>query len=139
MITDLRTWFWVFGPGTLVIDFRFWNLGLFNDSQVLGFGSLLPGPWSLIPVYSVVNTKFDKKLLQSLTDIIKSVNYYKVWKKDLTKCDRYYKMQRFELNVTFEFWVYGRLPFLKQTFTIPDLGFSIPISIHLAMQKYSQE
>ena len=99
-VLSLGSWPWNFGHRFQVVGPGFGSWFSDSGSCFLDPWSQLPGHGSLIPVRSVVNTKCDKKLLQSLTGIIKCDNYYKVWKKDLAKCDRYYKMQQALQKVT---------------------------------------
>lgn len=97
-------WFWVFDTGFHVLDLESWILisevwDLALKSQVEGLG---------VPFHSVIITKFDKKLLRSVTVITKSERkllqtvtsntrcnrYYKVWQKVIIKCDRCYKVKQ---------------------------------------------
>ena len=69
MVLDLKSW--IPGPG-----YWLWVLSL--NSWVLGPGSWVDGPGSWVPVHSVLVTKSDKKLFQSVTSITKCDSYYKV-------------------------------------------------------------
>ena len=66
-------------------------------SSVLDLGYQVPF-W--VSFHSMVIIKYDKKLLQNVTDIIKYDDYYKVWWKVTTKCDSYYKVRQVLQSVT---------------------------------------
>ena len=90
----LKPWSCISGPGFWVLDCGF---------QILGLGSLIPwfldlrfwvqgvrsrvlglGPFSnYYKVWQKALTKCDKKLLQSVTR-----SYYKVWQEVISKCDK---------------------------------------------------
>ena len=90
----LKPWSYISGPGFWVLDCGF---------QILGLGSLIPwfldlrfwvqgvrsrvlglGPFSnYYKVWQKALTKCDKKLLQSVTK-----SYYKVWQEGISKCDK---------------------------------------------------
>ena len=72
---------WILGPGPCV-----WNLNL--RSRVLGPGSSIPDPGSSwVPVHSVLITKWDKKLLRSVTIITKSDRKLLQSVAGITNCD----------------------------------------------------
>ena len=102
----------------LYLGYRSQFLGLGSSSQffdpefqVLGTGSWVSGPGFLVfgfqlPVlvlkvpslyyrdHSIIITKCDKKLLQSVTGITKWDSYCKVRQKITTNCDRYYRVRQ---------------------------------------------
>ena len=75
-----KPWSQMSGPGCgfMVLDLKSWIPGPGYWLWVLSPGSWVDGPVSWVPVHSVLVTKSDKKLFQSVTSI--------------TKCDRYYKV-----------------------------------------------
>ena len=91
MVTDVRSWVWIVGPGTWVwtLSFRSWVL-------FPGYWVVDPGSW--IPVHSVVITVCDKKyykvwqVLQSVTVVTKCDRKLLQSATISTKCDRHYKV-----------------------------------------------
>ena len=77
-----KPWSQMSDPGSrfLALDLTSRTSGPRSWVRVLNIrpGSLVPGPRSWIPVHSVLITKFDKKIFQSLTGIANCDSYYKV-------------------------------------------------------------
>ena len=67
---NLRSWVWVLGTGSKILDSRCWALGLDLESQVLGSESY------------ILSFRFQVLGSSSFRGC------YKVWQKVITKCDR---------------------------------------------------